>query len=304
MDCAVQTDPTEVPYWDDLDSPPKRIKKPYISLTKRLLLRCQRDRRRLEAHQGNGLNIPNETQNIPQEPCSSGVVQHATHSPPNVDAKSTPDDSNVNPESTLAISPKHSSFNVPLEKPRPPGQAPLGSDPTAHKAPVQIPPLPSPPQENQIPSPPLPSNGTYSADLLQQSPLPKQESDELTTKFVEPAIPSFIATPSPVVQVPKINHNSLPANATHIANIAQPSPVRKKLSVAEYIKLVNTNKTESLSASDSQTINSPVLQLNTPKTASKPDVQAPRAALTTTGASQGTNRVDDDPLNTGKDPKL
>lgn len=304
MDCAVQTDPAEFPYWDDPDSPPNRIKKPYTSLTKRLLLRCQRDRRRLEARQVDGLKIPNKPPNNIQEPSPGSVVQPATDSPPNLDAKITPDDPKVNAESTLVLSPKHSSFNVPLEKPRPPGQAPNSSDQEAHTAPIQVLPLPSPPQENQTLPTPLDSNGVCSVDLPDQSALPQQVLDEPATKSVGPAPPGFISSRSPVVQNSKINHISLPANAAHIANMPQPSPVRKKLSVAEYIKLVSTNKTETLPTPDPQSVSSPILQPSTPKTIFKPDVQAARVAAANNGNTHGSNREDDDPPNMGKDPKL
>lgn len=307
MDCAVQTDPAEFPYWDDLDSLPKHVKKPYTSLTKRLLLRCQRDRRRLEAHQSDGLKVPNEAPNIHQEPFSSSVVQPATRPPTNGDAKTTPEDSKTDAENTLVLSPKHLSFNVPLEKPRPPGQTPNSSDQAAHIAQIKVPPLPSPPQESQLPPTSPHSNGICSVDLPVQSALPQQVSEESATKSVGPGTTSFISTRSPAVQTSNINHISLPTTAANIANIAnipQPSPVRKKLSVAEYFKLVNTNKTETLPAPDSQTVSSPVLQPSTPKTAIKSDVQVARLAATNSGATPGSKREDDDPPYAGKDPKL
>lgn len=299
VDCAVQTDPAEFPFWDDLNAPPKRVKRPHMSLTKRLLLRCQRDRRRLDAQQGDGLDVSCKDPNVLQEPLSRGVVQLARHPPPNVDAKTIPDDIEVKAESTSVLSPKLSSFSVPLEKPRPPGQAFNGSDQKAHIVPVQAPPLPSPPQENQISLTPLDSNGICSMDLPDQSPFFHQASEESAIKHDGPTTPGLMSAPSPVVQTSRINHISLPANAAHITNIPQPSPVRKKLSVAEYFKL----KTETLPTPDPHSVSSPVLQPSTPKTASKPDVQVPTVAATNSVA-HGSNREEGDPPNAGKDPKL
>ena len=300
VDSAVQTDPAEFPFWDGLDAPPKRTKKPYISLMKRLLLRCKSDRRRLEAHQGDSLNVSSKDPNILQEPLSGDVVQPATHSPLNVDTKTVPDDTDVKAESTLVLSPKPSSFSVPLEKPRPPGQLPNGSDQKAHMAPVQASSLPSPPQENQISSNPLDSNRICSMDLPDPPALPQQASDETIKKSDGPTTPGLMSAPSPAVQPSKINHISLPTNAAHITNVPQPSPVRKKLSVAEYFKL----KTETLPTSDPHSVSSPVLQPSNLKTAAKPDVQVPTVATTNSVDTHGSTREDGDPPNAGKDPKL
>jgi hypothetical protein len=84
-----------------------------------------------------------------------------------------------------------------------------------------------------------------------------------------------------------------------MANVAHPSPVRKKLSVADYIKLVNTNKTETLPGPENQAVSSP-----TPKSVTKPESQAKSVAETTSGAVLGSTRAIADALKAGKDPKL
>ena len=306
MDCAVQTDPAEPSFWDDLDAPQKRAKKPYISLTKRLLLRCQNARKRLEAHQADGLNATNEDPKIVPEQFPSRVVQLATHPPPppNVDAKTITDDIDVKVESTLVLSPTPSSFAVPLEKPRPPGQSSSGSDQKVHLAPIQLSPLPSTLQENQTSSSFLDTNGVCSEDCPDQPALPQQASDDPVKKSDVAAAPGLMSAPSPVVQTSKINRISLPTNTTHITNIPQPSPVRKKLSVAEYFKLVNTNKTEAHPPPDSHPVCSPVFQPSTPKPVSKADVQTPTIAANINVATDASHREDGDSPNTGKDPKL
>jgi hypothetical protein len=84
-----------------------------------------------------------------------------------------------------------------------------------------------------------------------------------------------------------------------MANIAQPSPVRKKLSVADYFKLVNTNKIETLPAPENQAASSQTL-----KSVVKPEAHTTSVTETTSEAVLGSKRTIADALKAGKDPKL
>lgn len=309
VDCAVQTDFAESPYWDDLDPPPKRVKKPYTSLTKRLLLRCQRDRRRLEARQGDGLNGPNESPNVGQEPSSSNFVQPTAYRPSDEDVNITSEDSKVEVENVVVLPPENLSFRVPLQKPRPPSQMPNDPDQEIPMAHIKIPSLPSPLLETQLSLTLHHPNGNFSEDSPAQPPPPPPPppphvSDEPATKSAAATILSPISTRPPAVQTSNINHVSLPTNAANSANVVQPSPIRKKLSLAEYLNIVNTNKTETHPPPDPQALSSPILQSSPQKTVIKPDVQATKVIATTGGAVPCSKRDDEEPLNADKDPKL
>ncbi len=259
VDCAVQTEPPEFPPWDELDSPPKVIKRPYISLTKRLLLRCQRRRRHIETHKGDGLKFREELPNAKQQSSSSSLVEPTACPPSSGDVNITTNDSKVElVENILVLPPEHISFSVPLEKPRPPGLVSSCDDQLrlietkSPTPPLQIPEIQS------LPASPH-SNGTCAENLLVQPSQPSHLTDEIAIKSDRAPTPNSIPARSPAVQTSNISHAFLPANAGPMANIAHPSPVRKKLSVADYIKLVNTNKTETLPAPENQAVSSPTL---------------------------------------------
>lgn len=309
VDCAVQTDPTELPHWVDLGPPPKRGKNPYISLTRRLFLRCQRDRRRLEAHQCDSENVPTDIFNTDQKRAFYSLGQPSTTCSPILeDEKAISEDDKMNIENTRALLPEHLSFNVPLQKPRPPGPPPSSSDQTVQTAQITLSPPPLPTQETHLRpnSPHL--NGISSMDLPIQPSQPPRMLDE-PAKRVTGLVPKSIPARPPTVQTTNINHVSLPINTANIANIAnvpQPSPVRKKLSVAEYFKLVNTNKSEILPSPDSPAVvSNPLLQSSTPKTTIKSDMQATKVVLNTSGETSSSKREDhDDSPCASKDPKL
>lgn len=301
MDCAVQTDPAEFPYWDEPGSPPTRAAKPYTSLTKRLLLRCQRDRRRLEAQQRDITKGPKEAPNINQEAISSCSIGSVVCLATDGDAVNTLDDSKIEDiVNVLVLPPEQLSVDVPLQKPRPPGEAPNGTD-QVHITDIKPPPQPSFPQESRLPpSSPL-SNGICSVELRAQPTLASQLPGEPATKSAGASTRGPIPARLPAVQTSSNNQTSLPVN---VANIAQPSPVRKKLSVAQYFKLLNTNKTETLSAPDHHAVNSPVLQPSPLKTIIKPDIHPTKATVAPGGVILGSKKEDDDPLQAGMDSKL
>jgi hypothetical protein len=294
VDCAIQTDPAEFPSWDEPGSQPTRATKPYTSLKKRLLLRCQRDRRRLEAQQRDDVDIPKEAPNINQQAIPSDLIASTVCLATDGDAL---EDSKVEDIVNISVlPPEQLSVDVPLQKPRPPGEAPNGTD-QVHMAEIKPPPPPLLLLETQLPPVSPLSNGICSVDLRAQPMRAPSLPDETATKSDAASTRGPVPARLPAVQTSSNNQASLPVN---LANLAQPSPVRKKLSVAEYFKLVNTNKTETLSAPDHHAVNSPVLQPSPLKTTLKPDLHATKAAA---ASIPGSKKEDDDLLKAGKDSK-
>lgn len=207
VDCSMQTEPDEDAWYRPLASP-TAPKKPYMSLTKRLLLRSQRDRTKLEERRSISLQAPDSTRRNGNKGNESGEF----HSP------REPTDTEMEDAG--------------------PGQAPITASDTESVA-THITRPPDRPVNAEIkPPPPWPAveqsrpvNGYRSNDLRVQLPAkPLLSSDSsLTTPLVE--------TPtSTVSQSPLMHHAaSNPLSFSHSSSsLTQPSPIKKKVSLGEY----------------------------------------------------------------------
>ena len=231
------------------------MRTPYVSLTKRLLLRCQRERERLEAEKKTAQHKPNVIPHNIQtststegneppvlDPVDGTTISIAPHSKENV----IKHDQRQEPGSL--------SSNIPVQKPRPPDPASAVSNPTST---AEIKPPPPPPWSSQIA--PTSSvhrrhiNGHLSNDLRVQLPPAPPLSRE-------PVPESVMLTPTSTVRSPFAQTlNSHPPALPTGSNLVHPSPV-KKVSLEDYFKRNRHSKAESQSISDKNASASPILQ--------------------------------------------
>ena len=258
VDSSVQTDADESDEWYKAADAPIPPRKPFVSLTKRLLLRCQRDRAKLEERARTAFTLTVD-------------LQASNEQPPDVRMEdSSPADTIVlvgpnRPEATemhdvglgVTLNPDSLPSDLPVEKPRPPDQASELSDSATAgdiASPLQ-PTVPSGAKSSDLQSRPI--NGFRSTDLRVQLPLIPQLPQENSEPTIT-ATPSSLVPPSPFSHTPNHTSNSYPPLfPAAISNHVQPSPVKKKVSLGEYM---SRKKTESHSAAEKHASSSPVLQ--------------------------------------------
>ncbi|KAI4245978.1 MAG: hypothetical protein L6R40_002194 [Gallowayella cf. fulva] len=228
---SVQTEPDDQADWYTAtknDQP----RKPFMSLSRQLLLRSQRSRTRLEqrlqmeAHQQENISGPI------QEPSGTPVV--ISQAGEDIDMK------DVQPNPSRAAAETTNGF--PLKRLRPPDDA---SSRTEGVNP-QIKP----------PPPPLSSNGYRATDLRVQlpSPIPQPGSDAISASPRDIG-QSPVAVRSPLVQTPSTYP---PLFSVSTSNMVQPSPVKKKVSLGEYMSR-RGNKAEAPATGEKPSNSSPVL---------------------------------------------
>ena len=219
VDSSMQTDPDVEDDWTAPGADSSRSRKPFVSLTKRLLLKCHKERMMLEQTQ---------VENIHSRVENTGVVSTTPekvheHQDLEGDVQMADDESHL----------LNDLSNAPVQKPRPPDELSAGTQDNAptHTTALKPPPLP---QAWSLPSPSdrrQPFNGSRATDLRVQLP-PRQLFS------VAPSTPTINLTPnsiissmaqSPITQTP----SSYPPPAN--SNLVQPSPV-KKLSLGEYVR--------------------------------------------------------------------
>jgi len=237
-DSSMQTDPDPETDWTmgDTDQPTPR--KPFVSFTKRLLKRCHRERVLLVGTQKSPLQVK----------ATPGPIDDAVAAPTAIETSKEyrdPDGDTVMRDVDVLALPAELSSNSPVEKPRPPDESPMASDASApSQTPILKPPplpqawsLPSPSERKQS------INGYRTADLRVQLP-PKQLFSGA------PMTPSVIGTPgsisgsiaqSPILQTPG---GHPPLFSAPISNLVQPSPVKKKLSLGDYMSRKNSHKVD------------------------------------------------------------
>lgn len=237
-DSSMQTDPDPETDWAMADAGHPAPRKPFLSLTKRLLKRCHRERVLLDG----STKSPLEGKAIPSPIDDSLVVATATEaSKEHRDS----DGDTVMRDGDLVALPPELSTNSPVEKPRPPDDSPMAFDASA---PTQTPIL-KPPPLPQAWSHPSPSerkqsiNGFRTADLRVQLP-PKQLFSGAPTTPLTIGTPGSISTSiaqSPVLQTPSACplFFSVPTS-----NLVQPSPVKKKLSLGDYMSRRSSHKVD------------------------------------------------------------
>ena len=253
---------------------PTAPRKPYISLTRRLLMRCHRDRaklreeaeaaavaaavaatsssdKRLAADIPNGHNVQMEDVKDPQPiemTTTSNILDQDTERK-DVTPISEPMPGQLPPD-------------IPVQKPRPPDHvARSPPEPIEHPT-VEIKPPPPPLWlSHDIPQtkpPTLSPNGHRLTDLRLQLPPAPHFS---TTAFASPPIATTpVSATSTIPQSPfSINYtpNSYPpVFANSGLHVVQPSPIKKKLSLGDYTSRRKKMETPAM-ASDSQAGSSP-----------------------------------------------
>ncbi|MCJ1291935.1 hypothetical protein MMC34_003485 [Xylographa carneopallida] len=229
VDCSMQTDPDPEHDWATGNNPSSPFRRPFISLTKRLLMRCHKEKVESEMTRkilGNGHN-------------RHGLVEDASSTPAEAERSSGQSISN---EDTVmhdgdSVSPLPQVLSdLAVEKPRPPDQPlPKLDESTQDQAsPLKSPPVPQTWSSLQQPDRKQTTNGFRTADLRVQLP-PKQLFSG------GPRTPSIITTPNSVagsIAQSPLSHtpNAYPPPfSTSSSNIVTPSPAMKKLSLSDYI---------------------------------------------------------------------
>ncbi len=258
VDSSMQTDADESDDWYKPTEPQIPRRKPFVSLTKRLLLRCQRDREKLEERERTASTPTGDLRTDSKPPPD---VQMKESSPINstvLVSQNPPEDAEMHDVGLgVTLDPDSLPSDLPVQKPRPPDQVTNLPD-LADGGNIKPPPRLSlstgakPPdvQSHAV-------NGYRSADLHVQLP----PTSQLRQESSEPSIiatPSSITSRSPFSHTPNHVPNSYPPLFTaSVSNHVQPSPVKKKVSLGEYM---SRKKTESHSAAEKRASSSPVLQ--------------------------------------------
>ena len=255
VDSSMQTDTEENDDWyksADTHITPRR---PFISLTKRLLLRCQRDRVKLEQRgKAASFNV------APSAQAPSPDVKMKDLSPVSLVTRTDQEPSeDVDMHDVglgVTLDPGSLPTDLPVQKPRPPDHAlVLPAHPEAEgNRPPDLPPVPV---DLRLAGVSSPMNGFRSADLRVQLPsapqLPLENSESSIT-----ATPGTIVSRSPLLQTPTHTSNSYPPLfSASTLNHVQPSPVKKKVSLSDYM---SRKKTESHSVAEKHASSSPILQ--------------------------------------------
>lgn len=302
VDASAQTDPDKNDDWYKPTGAQIPPRKPFVSLTKRLLLRCQRDRIKLEELERAASTPTSDLQAGSQQPPD---VQMANSSPINSTVLVTQHPS-VDAEMHdvglgVTLDPDSLPSDLPVQKPRPPDQTPNLPD-LAVVGDVKSPLLPiltdtKPPNVQSHPV-----NGFRSADLhVQLPPTPQIHQDSPEHSIT--ATPSPILSRSPFVHTSNHTHNSYPPlfSASVLSHV-QPSPVKKKVSLGEYM---SRKKTESHSTADKHASSSPILQYNSVKPLSGIEDGAKDLAMEGRSIADSLRKEEGILVgHDGKDPKL
>ena len=233
VDVAVQTDPIREAWYRQRLAP--ILRRPVVSLTTRLLMRCHADRVRYdEEEEGNkrpAASFPPDAAIFPSSsamdvdpPPTNGVDIHAVAAP-----------SSPPPPPTVSSSPGETKFAAspppsPMTNHQPP-QPPDRTLPPSDERHVSR--HPRPPPSVMAPSDP-PSTGATSPPAVAVTvpssvvPSPVEPSPRPSRPSVlspSPSIAAAVPLPSPAVTV----------SASAMASVTQPNPIKKKLSLSDYV---------------------------------------------------------------------
>lgn len=253
--------------------------KHHISLTKRLLLRCQKDRERLEAERSisrgilhrepgddlKSLSIGETKGEDSSRPIKNRLsnevemedVTHHSDQPEDIDMRDIPHDHVAKPGSVPS--------SLPVQKPRPPDQeesiATLTLITDIHDASPVPTTLSQPPQTLSARNHHF--NGFHPSDMRVQPPSAPSLPHESTLDSFSVHNRNPVPPLSPLMQISSSQPNMSPANS---CSPIPSTPVKKKISVGEYNILVR-RKAESKSTSDKNQNSGSVLQQNLPRAA-------------------------------------
>lgn len=296
----MQTDTSERNDWYQLTESRNPRTSRYVSLTKRLLLRCQRDRERLAAASNAACDTFKE---IPNRGVSSPSGESKEyHKPDSIDAAP------INASEDLEMKdvkhdpgPEPGSLpsNIPVQKPRPPDQTSANSDSMLGTEIKPPPPWPSQAAQSS-PSHHSHINGYRSTELRVQLPPPPQMTHETTSESSNILAPNPVLARSPSTQTPNSHPPNFPANAS---SLVHPSPVKKKVSLVDYLNRLSSSKAESQSTSDKNVSASSVLHQNPSKALAGLEVES-KPLAEGNAIADTPMREGDDSLAEGKDSKL
>jgi len=265
VDSMMQTENDNSDIWNVSSSTDAPKRKSYVSLTKRLLKRCHEDRIRLEDEKKRtGGEVAGAfDQSSSMQLLEDSIMQSSNPmlSPTQV-KRSDPEDVEMN---DVHPSPRQNSVRKPpgstIEKPRPPDEIPTTSKPPSQdqSSLIKPPPPPWPLSASAITNhSPHPPNGYRCVDLrVQLPPTPLFSSNT-------PLTPSVSSTPTStagsITQSPFSlgSHSYPPAFSSPVTNAVQPSPVKKKLSLGDYMSR-KSNKAETPSAEKGHQGSSPTM---------------------------------------------
>lgn len=270
---SMQTDPD---WEDDWYHPPKNhipAKKPYVSLTKRLLLRSQKDREKLEdrkrtPNSNTMTSAPNDS------PVSGSSIPASSHTRDDVEMQ----DAGPWPPSTSAHAPADYLAHSPEVKPPPPWPSHGTQQATEVGRPM---------------------NGFRPNDLRVQLPSkPLQPPDSSSnTPLVE--TPTSAATQSPFI--PNLATYP-PLCSSSSSHLVQPSPIKKKVSLGEYF----SRRKGSQPATEMAATSSLIMQQGSLKHSGSMNGESKDGGMQGSAIVDTPKKEESDPLGEGeeKDPKL
>lgn len=229
VDSFMQTEPDEEDAWYRPPAGPIAPKKPYMSLTKRLLLRSQQARAMLEERRRMPPEIFNGARTNGHIGNGSGEIDSPRENTDTImeDVESAQAPANPNDTESVVTHITRPLDRTVIAEIKPPPPWPTGEQSR-------------------------PVNGYRSNELrVQLPPKPSLSSDSsLNTPLVE--TPTSIASQSPFVH----NAASHPSSFSHASSsLVQPSPIKKKVSLGEYIsRQKGSQPTTDIPASSSPTM--------------------------------------------------
>lgn len=298
---GMQTDAGGINDWYELTVPHNPRTGRYVSLTKRLLLRCQKDRERLAA----ASDAACDTNEKPDHGISStpsgesrehNMLEIIDAAPVNTTEDSEMKDIKHDPGSEPGSVPS----NIPVQKPRPPDQIPDNPDSMTG---TEIKPPPLWPSQTAQSSPAHHGhiNGYHSTELRVQLPPTPQIPHESASESSNVLAPNPALARSPSTQTLNSHPPTFPANSS---SLVHPSPVKKKVSLVDYLNRLSNSKAESQSTSDKNASASLVLHQTPPKVLA--GLEGGPKVLATEGSAIVDTPMKEagDPLTDGKNSKL
>lgn len=309
---TMQTEQDNSDVWGVPSSSRISKRRSYVSLTRRLLQRCHEDRIRLE-HENKSMGDQavetkeptSGTAQISEDPSTQSNVPTLSRSQAEGIHQEDVEMKDVNPEPihSSMVNPPHST----LEKPRPPDESSSTSDASifSHAPTIKPPPPPWPSSAPEVINHPSSSfSGSKPVDLhVQLPPTPSFSSNTYTitpgSGPVTTTSTSISIAQSPSILGPQSYPPPFPPSVTQVV---QPSPVKKKLSLGDYMSR-KSNKTEAPPAEKGQQANSPT----TPQTMFRPSAtiteQVPKPTPDTPAIVESPRTEDQsDPVIASKDP--
>lgn len=249
VDSAMQTD-TDDTGADEVRTPttppqPSPRRTNFVPLTQRLLQRCQADWMRYEESNVNkrppaSSSPPDQSMPPPQSPASAS----ATSGGRPLSQSTSPIISNQEKEDVDMKDPESPTANYSQRSRAPDTMDAEPSSPSALAKPSFPPPWPSTAAHNARIPPGRPANGHHASDLHVSLPPPP----------TFPSLPSLPSATSPGSAAPALSPQSTDAASQSIpgAGITAPSPVKKKLSLGDYLIRRGTMTTPTSEKSQSQ----------------------------------------------------